>query len=850
VTELLKHPQAHFINVRSMELLKAEVPRVYEKVLEEMPGVDEWDGFHFGGGVLQSSDNDGDDGGDRSTTSGGRRLGRVIHPVRQRLKVGQRGDAILVPKANSNHANVRQPPNNGTFKIQSQVDDDDDADYVSACRPAHLAQNKFVNLLLQEAQRHALHEENDVDGVNRDCNEDEVGNNQHHHHRLRYGEEVVHIAEHSPSSNSTIGSSNNVDNDEHHPPIITIQTSKGQFHRTRYLLACDGVHSFVRRHCNIPMMGDANMQNLINVHFRTNANLSKLLMKQKQKRGGDDRAMLHFVYNSKLVGAFVCHDGNTGEWVLQIPFFPPFQTMEHDFKLDKVKDMIWAGLLGNSVNSVNNTLSSDAATNLDLEILSIRPWTMASLVAQRYLNESNNMILVGDAAHAFPPAGGFGMNTGLQDAHDIAWRLALLLNKDKKNSDDNGTTASSSSKLSTSSNILTKYDSERRPVATQNAALSVRNFQRTLRIAKACYLDAQHPQLLISILQSPPANFLPLSARQEMFRRLVDVAMMPLGSLMNTNTNNNNAATAADGSKSSSSTRNFHANHIENNVRSILENGGSLPLVFPRYELGFSYSPTDNDGDDDDNDGSLQKEMMDSNGGGDTAGYFPVLKVGHRMPHVMVDVLAGDDKNGKDNGDGWADMESLHPQTKGSNDNSRHLNDGKTISMSLMDISSQWRRVHSHPSPVFTLFAFGPLLTEISSSCPTEEAVNCAVTKWKVPIVVVNVLSSKPCIHEHLDGNSRSTTAATSDGTKGETRNSIIHAVESQQALLELLHSQKATQNNISGSGNDNAIIMARPDGHIASIAWIDKGRGAEGVSEQIQQAVEEGFYNALGDCK
>eukprot|EP00581_Thalassiosira_minuscula_P014136 CAMPEP_0183722310 /NCGR_PEP_ID=MMETSP0737-20130205/14305_1 /TAXON_ID=385413 /ORGANISM="Thalassiosira miniscula, Strain CCMP1093" /LENGTH=137 /DNA_ID=CAMNT_0025952449 /DNA_START=46 /DNA_END=456 /DNA_ORIENTATION=+ len=42
-SELLRHPQAHFINVRSMEILKAELPRVYEGVLEEMPPVSEWE---------------------------------------------------------------------------------------------------------------------------------------------------------------------------------------------------------------------------------------------------------------------------------------------------------------------------------------------------------------------------------------------------------------------------------------------------------------------------------------------------------------------------------------------------------------------------------------------------------------------------------------------------------------------------------------------------------------------------------------------------------------------------------------------------------------------------------------
>ncbi len=37
------------------------------------------------------------------------------------------------------------------------------------------------------------------------------------------------------------------------------------------------------------------------------------------------------------------------------------------------------------------------------------------------------VFLVGDAAHRFPPAGGFGMNTGIQDAHNLAWKLALAL---------------------------------------------------------------------------------------------------------------------------------------------------------------------------------------------------------------------------------------------------------------------------------------------------------------------------------------------------------------------------------------------------------------------------------------
>ena len=38
--------------------------------------------------------------------------------------------------------------------------------------------------------------------------------------------------------------------------------------------------------------------------------------------------------------------------------------------------------------------------------------------------QEGRVFLAGDAAHRFPPAGGFGMNTGIQDAHNLAWKLA------------------------------------------------------------------------------------------------------------------------------------------------------------------------------------------------------------------------------------------------------------------------------------------------------------------------------------------------------------------------------------------------------------------------------------------
>ena len=65
--------------------------------------------------------------------------------------------------------------------------------------------------------------------------------------------------------------------------------------------------------------------------------------------------------------------------------------------------------------------------------------------AERFQN--GRCFLLGDAAHIHSPMGGQGMNTGLQDAHNLAWKLAMVISK------------------SADSALLDSYDAERRPVA-------------------------------------------------------------------------------------------------------------------------------------------------------------------------------------------------------------------------------------------------------------------------------------------------------------------------------------------------------------------------------------------------
>ena len=61
----------------------------------------------------------------------------------------------------------------------------------------------------------------------------------------------------------------------------------------------------------------------------------------------------------------------------------------------------------------------------DYEIVSVLPWVRRELVADRY--REGRVLLAGDAVHATSPTGGFGMNTGIGDAVDLAWKLAAVI---------------------------------------------------------------------------------------------------------------------------------------------------------------------------------------------------------------------------------------------------------------------------------------------------------------------------------------------------------------------------------------------------------------------------------------
>ena len=102
-----------------------------------------------------------------------------------------------------------------------------------------------------------------------------------------------------------------------------------------------------------------------------------------------------------------------------------------------------------------------------LTIRSVQPWTAHALTAQRYAGPGGRVFLAGDAAHLFTPTGGLGMNTGVSDAIDLAWKLGANFQGWAGHQ------------------LLASYDVERRPIGRRNTAEAADNFDRLFAVMQS-----------------------------------------------------------------------------------------------------------------------------------------------------------------------------------------------------------------------------------------------------------------------------------------------------------------------------------------------------------------------------
>lgn len=126
------------------------------------------------------------------------------------------------------------------------------------------------------------------------------------------------------------------------------------------------------------------------------------------------------------------------------------------FPRSKAREFNWLGLVPTqeleavadgdidtvAMSAIRSTVGD---SNLAVTLRSVLTWKTGAYVTDRY--RCGRVFFVGDSAHIMPPYGGFGGNTGIADAHNLAWKIAAVCKADAPQS------------------LLDTYEQERQPIA-------------------------------------------------------------------------------------------------------------------------------------------------------------------------------------------------------------------------------------------------------------------------------------------------------------------------------------------------------------------------------------------------
>ncbi|ESW35727.1 hypothetical protein PHAVU_001G259800 [Phaseolus vulgaris] len=484
-----KHPQAHFINNRSMEIFR-KIDGLVEEIQSSQPPVDLWRKFIY------------------CTSLSGSILGSVDH-------------------------------------IQPQ----DLEHVVSPVSVAHFSQYKLTMLLFKQLENL---------GFQICAPESLEGNEQSCEQKIMMGQECVSIDASDDFVTVTASS------------IIKGKRVEQNIH-CNILIGTDGAGSTVRKLVGIEMRGEKDLQKLVSVHFFSR-DLGQFLLEENP-------GMLFFIFNTEAIGVLVAHDLRQGEFVLQIPFYPPQQTFE-DFS-PKACEKLISKLVGQEFG--------------DVEVIDIKPWIMHAEVAERFICSGNRILLAGDAAHRFPPAGGFGMNTGIQDAHNLAWKIASVI------------------KGIAPTSMLNTYEIERKPIALFNTRLSLENYKAAMSVPAALGLDPTVANTVHQFIVNGIGSILPSGLQKVALDGIFGIGRAQLSEFVLNESNPLGSSRLAK-------------------LKHIFEEGKSLQLQFPAEDLGFRY---------------LQGALVPENNGiesppevltGRRRDYTPSAQPGSRLPHMFVRV--------------------------------------------------------------------------------------------------------------------------------------------------------------------------------------------------------------------
>jgi putative polyketide hydroxylase len=224
--------------------------------------------------------------------------------------------------------------------------------------------------------------------------------------------------------------------------------------RARYLVGADGHRSPVRETLGIGRHGPGLLSNVANIVFE--ADLSEQLRGRKISVCYVDRPE-----PNTMLAMFERPD----HWLLMVPYHPDRGDDLAGFTEERCREVIRQAI-------GTPGLQPRIMPSVPGESRLVQPWELAAWVADSY--GAGRVFLAGDAAHVVSPAGGFGANTGVQDAGNLAWKLAAVLSG------------------AAGEGLLRTYEAERLPVAEMVCAYST-EMQNTRSRAKGDAGASQSP---------------------------------------------------------------------------------------------------------------------------------------------------------------------------------------------------------------------------------------------------------------------------------------------------------------------------------------------------------------------
>ncbi|GCE29313.1 FAD-binding monooxygenase [Dictyobacter alpinus] len=229
---------------------------------------------------------------------------------------------------------------------------------------------------------------------------------------IRFGTELVHFEQLAEGVNALLR-----------------ERATGQEYRIRahYLVAADGNRSTIRQQLGIHSYGYGTLGQWVSILFQTD--LSEALQGRK--------VTLCFVNNTTVDGILGQSGASRERWALFANLKP-----RPGERLDAPSEAYCLALVRSAIGIADQPV----------KIISTLPWEIASRVAKQY--QQKRAFLVGDATHVMTTMGAFGANTGIADAHNLAWKLSLVLKKKAHE------------------NLLATYGQERQPAADLAVSVS------------------------------------------------------------------------------------------------------------------------------------------------------------------------------------------------------------------------------------------------------------------------------------------------------------------------------------------------------------------------------------------